>query len=81
MENKSLKTGVCPVCESQNIYSDTGLIKRGQRMVVPVTSFSKIFIDCYICLTCGYVQEFVTSKDLKDEILIGKLKEQWQQVL
>jgi len=80
MENKSLKTGVCPVCESQNVYSDLGLVKRGQRMVLPVTSFSKLFFDSYICLTCGYIQEYVTNRDMNDQVLIGKLKEQWHKV-
>jgi hypothetical protein len=78
MENKSLKTGVCPVCESKNVYFDKDVIKRGQRMVVPVTSFSKLFFDCYICISCGYIQEFLREKDLKDENLIGKLKDLWK---
>ncbi len=80
MENKSLKTGVCPVCECQNIYSDKDVSKRGERMIVPVTSFRQIFSDCYICISCGYIQEFVREIDLKNENLIGKLKDMWKRV-
>jgi len=75
MENKSLKTGVCPVCESQNVYSDRDVAKLGELMIVPVTSFRQIYSDCYICISCGYIQEFVTEKDLKNVNLIDKFKD------
>jgi predicted RNA-binding Zn-ribbon protein involved in translation (DUF1610 family) len=81
MENKSLKTGVCPVCDSQNVYTDKEVSKRGERMIVPVTSFRQIYSDCYICINCGFIQEFVREKDLKDEKLISKLKEIWNRVI
>lgn len=81
MENKSLKSGLCPVCEGNNIFTNKERTKQGERTIIPVSSFRQIFTDTYMCLSCGYIQEFAEDKYLKDEKTMTKLKEKWKRVL
>ena len=81
MENKSLKSGFCPVCEGNNVFTNKGRTKQGERTIIPVTSFRQIFTDIYMCISCGYIQEFTEDKYLKEEKTMTKLKEKWKRVL
>ena len=43
-------------------------------MILPVSGFHRIYFDIYICVSCGYFEEYVAEKDLKDEKKIEKIK-------
>lgn len=73
-------TGTCPKCQSHEIYTDAGLTKRGDRSSIPVTSWSTAFIDVYVCTACGFMEEYVTREDLKNDKKMTKFKEIWKKV-
>lgn len=54
-----------------------GITKRGERSVIPVTGWSRIHVDVFVCVQCGYFEEYV---DLKDHSGIEKLKVQWKKI-
>ena len=81
MENKSLKTGSCPACGGNNIFTNKDTTKQGERIIIPVTSFRSVHADVYICLSCGYIQEFAEEDNLQDEKIMTKLKEKWKRVM
>lgn len=81
MENKSLKSGFCPVCEGNNVFTNKGMTKQGERIIIPVTSFRSVHADVYLCISCGYIQEFAEKENLQDEKMMAKLKEKWKRVL
>jgi predicted nucleic-acid-binding Zn-ribbon protein len=68
-------TGTCPKCQSKEVYTDKGLPKRGERSSLPISSWSRLFVDLYICLDCGYFEEYVEQADLDNEKKMNKLKE------
>lgn len=74
-----MKSGICPKCSSSNIYAD-GDPKRGDRCTIPISSWKKLFLDTYVCLDCGFVEEYVCKEDLKNSKKIEKLKEEWNKV-
>ena len=80
MQDNSLKIGNCPRCSSIEVYTDTIYTKSSERMILPVSGFHRIYFDIYICVSCGYFEEYVAEKDLKDEKKIGKIKKNWKRV-
>ena len=80
MYENSLRSGKSPKCASNEVYTDNDVTKRGERMIIPVTSWKRIFLDSYICISCGYIEEWIPEKELKDEKIISKVKENWMKV-
>ena len=78
--NITLKSGTCPKCGSNEVYTDREALKRGERMQLVISSWKSIFLDSYICLTCGYFEEHVPEDELRNEKLIEKVKENWKRV-
>lgn len=68
---------ICPKCHSEDIYTDATLTKRGDRASIPVSSLSSLSIDVYVCLNCGYFEEYVSQEDLKSLKKMDKLKSKW----
>jgi hypothetical protein len=75
-----MKSGICPECSCTDVFTDFALPKRGDRMIIPITGMRMLFTDCYVCLNCGYFEEFIVDKDLKDDKKISKIKETWGKV-
>lgn len=80
MVDATLRSGKCPKCSSNEVYTDNKATKRGERMIIPVSSWTRIFLDSYICISCGYVEEWIPESRLKDENLISKIKDNWEKV-
>jgi hypothetical protein len=72
-------TKQCPRCKGTDIYSDEGLSKRGDRVALGVDSWSRIFVATYVCLTCGFIDEYI-DKEHMDEKRIGKIKANWKKL-
>jgi hypothetical protein len=78
-----LQTGKCPKCSGNEIYTDKLNQKAGQRCLLPLggpLSFSRLFLDCYICSACGYLEDYINDADLNDAKKIDKVKETWGKV-
>ena len=68
----------CPKCNSTEIYTDEGLIKRGDRCTIPVTGWRSFYISVYVCLNCGFTEEYMANSELNDKKMIEKVKEKWK---
>jgi len=79
MEN-TLKSGTCPKCGSNEVYTDRELLKRGERMQIVISSWKWFSLDTYICLTCGHFEEYINEKESRDEKIIEKIRETWKRV-
>ena len=81
MNEQTLKSGACPRCGGKEVYSDkdkeTRHNERAYMMASPMTGFT---IDTYMCLACGYFEEYFKDKDVKSEKTISKIKEKWTKV-
>ncbi len=80
MQDDSLRSGKCPKCGSNDVYTDRELPKRGERMQLVVSSWKWFFLDTYVCLSCGHFEEFVRETELRDEKTIEKIRETWKKL-
>jgi predicted nucleic-acid-binding Zn-ribbon protein len=59
-----LKTGTCPKCSSDEIFSGAGIsLKKGPfgSNSIPVGLTSIAALDNYVCADCGYVESYVSD--------------------
>ena len=66
-----MKTGVCPKCQSTEIYSGTEIpLKKGPfgSNAIPVSMTSIAALDNYVCTDCGYVESYVGAHEKLKEI-------------
>lgn len=79
MESKTprgMKSGICPICSSSEIYSGADVqFKSGRNNVIPVTLWDFAEMDNYVCVECGYVESYIA-----DRSRLNKIKEKWPKV-
>lgn len=75
------QTHTCPKCQSKELYTNSGNVKRGERCSLPVTSWTSLFVDIYICLNCGFVEEYITDKELHNIEKMNKVKSEFKKVI
>ena len=59
-----MKTGTCPKCSSDEIFSGAGIaLKKGPfgSNSIPVGLTSIAALDNYVCGECGYVESYVSD--------------------
>jgi hypothetical protein len=70
MAEQSMKSGVCPKCDSDNVHLGEKLI--GGNILLGGVIRRAMKRDFYVCTTCGYVESHMSdSKDL------GKIANKW----
>ena len=74
---KTIKSGTCPVCGSNEVYDNCGRAAANPRKYILISSLKSFTVDVYVCLTCGYFKEFINNNDIKNEKIINKVKEKW----
>jgi predicted nucleic-acid-binding Zn-ribbon protein len=60
-------TGVCPKCGQSNIIRIEGQAKAygaGNNIPVGMTIFTYVKVPRYLCLECGYSEEWIDLEDL-----------------
>lgn len=66
-----MKTGVCPKCQSAEIYAGSDIpLKKGPfgSNAIPVSMTSIAALDNYVCAECGYVESYIGDSDKLKEI-------------
>ncbi|RPI16033.1 MAG: hypothetical protein EHM58_12795 [Ignavibacteriae bacterium] len=70
-------TGKCPKCGSTEIYTNEKLSKRGERSILAVTSWVQVYVLNYVCLSCGYFEEYIEKLNEKE---LEKFKTEWNKI-
>ena len=75
-----MKSGVCPKCGSQEVYSGEHLprwTKQGSYWAnsVPITGWNYGELDNYVCVDCGYVESYIGNR-----AKLHKIAEKWPRV-
>ncbi len=74
------KSGICPKCSSNEIYTNEDEHNRGDRCSIPVTGWRSFFVAVYVCMKCGYLEEYIADAEWSDRKLIDRIKERWRKV-
>lgn len=57
----------CPKCNGLNIYRAEK--SRSERSYLAVAAFSRAKVEIYICSECGYIEEYLKSKEDLEKII------------
>lgn len=71
------KTGKCPKCGNTEVYTDGKNVNRSERNIITVSAFTRVFLNTYICTSCGYVEEYAEKIGEKK---LEKIKEKWRRM-
>lgn len=72
----SMKKGVCPKCQSKEVYMSEGYPHQREMITVSGTAFVKaVPPDRYACVSCGFVEFYLNSEEQFKEI-----REAWTKV-
>ncbi len=66
-----MKTGKCPKCGSEKIFSAVDMPLKGGPFgsnSIPVSLTSMAALDNYVCVDCGLVERYVADKEKLEEI-------------
>ena len=70
----------CPKCQSKEIYTNAQTRKAGDRARIPVDTWRGLMIDIYCCLHCGFIEEYISENDLKNDKLMWRTKKNFKAV-
>ena len=72
----TMKNGVCPKCNSTEVYQADGYPHQREMITISGTVLVKgVPPDRYLCTTCGYVEFYLSSEEDRQAI-----REAWQKV-
>lgn len=73
-----MQKGKCPQCLGNEIFrlKSPGI----DRARIPLSSMRSTSAIPYICLSCGYIEEYVDLSALKNEEILKKFKAMWEVV-
>ena len=77
-----MKNGVCPKCNSTEIYCGAGGLKAASgECHLEMGNFSPkvIFLSTYLCTQCGYTEMYVADRNMDKLSALVKEKE-WEKV-
>lgn len=70
-------TNKCPKCSGTEIYTDDSF-RVSKRSNLGISNWLQIRVSAYICMNCGFIEEYVTKSDLTNSKKLGKIKENWK---
>lgn len=71
MQERGLRTGTCPNCGSDRVYSGIEApMKQGTHdsNAIPVTLWDSAPLDNYVCVVCGFVESYIADRKLLDVV-------------
>lgn len=77
MNVETIKTGKCPVCNSNEVYDNRNTNQTADRKYISVSAMYSFAVEAFVCMNCGYFKEFIRDIDIKNEKLKEKVKEKW----
>ena len=74
------KSRKCPKCNSSEVFTDEGNIMRTENSARAISTWSRFKVATYICSACGYLEEYMSEKDLQKSAKMDKIRDKWEKV-
>ncbi len=68
-----MKKGICPKCQSKEVYSGTRLSKKSgfyNSNTIPLSGLRSAVLDNFVCGNCGYLESYIAKE--RDLLAIKK---------
>lgn len=72
------QTGKCPKCSSSDILSNKERLKQGHRSYIGINIWSTIQVETYVCMNCGFLEEYICQDKLFDPGKVEKFRKHWK---
>jgi hypothetical protein len=73
-----MKSGVCPKCQSEEVYVTPNYFTDCGKLVIHF--FAKLNLERYLCINCGFTEEYVMVKDFQDSYNREELRKSFHKV-
>lgn len=71
-----VKNGICPRCQSAQVYSSSKLRpETGSASTIPLSFLRSIALENYVCTNCGYVESYVSEPEM-----LSRIQDIWPRV-
>ncbi|HYF65900.1 MAG TPA: hypothetical protein VD886_23925 [Herpetosiphonaceae bacterium] len=71
-----MKTGTCPKCQSRTVRAKNEAVSvQNKSIYIEVGMLSRGYVRVYVCVTCGYLEQYVL--DAED---LPKIAQKWPKV-
>ena len=68
-----MRNGICPKCGHATVHSGRDVpVKNSSGNTIPIDFKNSVALDNYVCVTCGYVESYISNPDA-----IKRIDEQW----
>ncbi|MTI95786.1 MAG: hypothetical protein FH749_09940 [Firmicutes bacterium] len=74
-----MNKGICPKCNSTEVYSSETLrYKAGtySSNTIPLSLFRSIPLDNYVCVECGYTESYIADAEM-----MPRIRNTWKRVM
>ena len=78
-----MKKGICTKCSGTNVYANSNLPARGDRAGLlghDGWPSSTLWLHAYVCIDCGFFEEYLRIDVLSDVKRIDKIKDNWTKI-
>lgn len=69
-----MKSGTCPKCNSTEVYVKNGGLQQGYVVAFGFANTAHVTTDDYICLNCGYFEQYIPQAREKLEQIASRWK-------
>lgn len=71
-------TGKCPKCSSGDLATNSNRAKQGDRTIISISAWYSVQVATYICMQCGYIEEYVDDESMKNLAKMDQLRARWK---
>lgn len=60
----TMRSGICPKCGQATVHSGRDVpVKTASNNTIPIDFKNSAALDNYICVTCGYVESYISDPE------------------
>jgi len=71
------KNRSCPKCNSRDILTNANYKRLGHRAYLNPTIWFRLRVETYLCMGCGFVEEYLEEGGFNNQNRLDKLRQSW----
>ncbi|MDX2360624.1 MAG: hypothetical protein QNK23_07445 [Crocinitomicaceae bacterium] len=75
-----MKSGKCPKCNGEEVFSHKSNDDNEDFRCFALSKWDNIFVEIFICMDCGFMEEYAEDYSLTDPKVKGLVLKKWKKV-